>query len=1424
MLFLAFLVIVSAECPPNYFYEVSRDDCVSCAEVCYQCTGEASDDSTNCLVCNDPMQVVVNGNCFYPCEITDNCSVCSLSCKNCAETQCLECFSPYILLVPSCTLSCPSGFYASDSECLKCDLSCNECTNSGNTNCISCDSNYIFYQNTCVIPFCGDGLISSNEQCDDAIDENCLNCEILNCEHGFYQNPTQCLPCDISCNGCSEKTNADCDKCNDSFIMYLGTCVIPFCGDGQRSKIEECDDGIDQNCKNCLWTACSSGQYLRDGKCLPCDSSCNECIGEFNTDCLQCSNGYVGYQGICVVPFCGDGVLTAGEECDDGLDQNCVNCIVAQCVPPVLITSKYIENYSALQIEFDVSLGQVTCSVFSSQDLFGTDPACFTASTAIIVQFGSFPKLNFESVLSIKEKTLNSCSPHYKITAAEPNPNFALTISGSDYIGTCSPFLSLSVLSKSNYGRDLHSFSWSLNPPSPSIQIYLTSLNPLIPTDLLLGSIYSFQVSALDFLGNPTNASHLVNSTLQNAPIITDPIVTQIHSQNVFYIRTDATICNNSHQIFFDWEVTSNAKVPIEKFGRILMVQQGSLDVGDKIVIRVWAWTWDSVKTYRDLHLEYVQADIQALIYPRCVSTRNNSFEFDGRKSSYSGSNAGIDYKWELLYNDLVVFTGTLETFQLPYVDKGLYQLRLVVSKFNAVAVDLIEVRVGESESFTTASSVKLQTDEFVMFSKSDTKAVWKSNLRTLSDYHKDHVRFFSDGTQSTGWVSLNSKCKETITLSALPSNGSFKITPQSGIAWDTQFKLQADNWENAYFYQFWYSTGQEFVPFTDKIFQSHFSTFLPFSTNLSVKLRLYTMFGSYIDRIIRVSIIVNKNTPSSIFLEVLNSVPLMYYEKILQNAVLLLPVLEKIEANDEQCFCNHGVCENSKCICNQGYSGEFCLDPSDELELFHSKLLNTIVLSKKYLPSNEYIDLMALQALSKLFKIKQYLTTEKVGTGLEIIKTIDSYWNNRQTAQSILDISSAILDFPSVQENKLALQSEIEKILVAIGQSFSKTLSEEPPFTLSSNKISLQALHLYSDFSSQVIKVSAISPIHLTIINFSFNPLSSANNSISENVILIDIFPNITVQGEVSIPDLLNSSSLSCVSSINKTFTANKKNELFWCDFSKSQKIYLEQSEITGTNFKYFRLLWILLGILLNTVWIIWAAWKDNKDKEMLDGFVTLSDSLGKALKNCHCVSSIFVRYDCYVPRVYRIFIINVKLSIVCTSVIILQEKLEKYFIVCIAVTCSFAIGAILRIFLKKKKKGTEKVAQEDPPVYRYSPSIKIPEIGERVRYTHVRSQSEANNEIANISVIPNKFLNCVSGVLAWTSGFMIIAYCLRLTILSDLHWGLFCISFGFDFIFFQCVSVALQYYLLRHNKFFSRFVSKTIRELTETSVIING
>ncbi|HVK69695.1 MAG TPA: FG-GAP-like repeat-containing protein, partial [Polyangium sp.] len=183
---------------------------------------------------------------------------------------------------------------------------------------------------TCDLESCGNGVVDPGEDCDDGNGINldgCPNdCTLAKCGNGVIEAPHEtCDPpdtavCDSQCQGlpfCGDGDLEGEEECDDgNFFGGDGcnsACKLEFCGDGftNDSGQEQCDDGNNEDGDGCsalcVYETCGDG-ILHTGIGEACDDG-NTLGGD-------------GCRSNCTLEVCGDGILDPTEACDDG---NAVN-------------------------------------------------------------------------------------------------------------------------------------------------------------------------------------------------------------------------------------------------------------------------------------------------------------------------------------------------------------------------------------------------------------------------------------------------------------------------------------------------------------------------------------------------------------------------------------------------------------------------------------------------------------------------------------------------------------------------------------------------------------------------------------------------------------------------------------------------------------------------------------------------------------------------------------------------------------------------------------------------------------------------------------------------------------------------------------------------------------------------------------------
>ncbi|CAD8079160.1 unnamed protein product [Paramecium primaurelia] len=335
--------------------------------------------------CDDGNDVAYDG--CYKCKFQ-----CDLYCDYCINGKCLLCKEGYYLNKKKneCFSICGDGIIAHDEQCDDgnniVNDGCSDCKSQCHQQCTICIDSYCYeckgigwelnlIQRQCQ-PFCGDGLVIGNEQCDDGNDQGedgCFEC--------FYQCQDQCTKC----------LKGTCKECNTLGWYLEWDHCFPYCGDKLVVGYEECDDGnaipfdgcyqckyqCQEQCTDCKkgicyecdiqgWTLmnhlcnpicgdgyvvfgyeqCDDANKLQYDGCFECFYQCEEIctLCELGI-CYECNNlGWIIERNKCQ-PYCGDGLVTGNEKCDDmnddlndgcylcqyACDQYCIDCQEGIC-------------------------------------------------------------------------------------------------------------------------------------------------------------------------------------------------------------------------------------------------------------------------------------------------------------------------------------------------------------------------------------------------------------------------------------------------------------------------------------------------------------------------------------------------------------------------------------------------------------------------------------------------------------------------------------------------------------------------------------------------------------------------------------------------------------------------------------------------------------------------------------------------------------------------------------------------------------------------------------------------------------------------------------------------------------------------------------------------------------------------------------
>ena len=282
-----------ASCGTNY--PLNNGQC--CSSSCATCvTGSSS----TCKTCNLGFYLN-NGQCTA-CDSTcqggctgggpNNCNDCKMALHydgaQCCSLDCATCTSGSSTTCASCKI----GFYLSEGKCTPCDTSCaGGCTEAGPTKCNACKNGFLYDSAQCCSSKCATCTTGSSTTCS-------------TCSIGFYLSEGQCVACDSTCaNGCIGAGPAKCNVCKSGFPYDGAQCC--------SSKCATCTTDSSTTC-----ASCSIGFYLKDGKCVACDSTCaGGCTGAGPANCIACKNGFPYDGAQCCLPSCETCITDSSTKC-----------------------------------------------------------------------------------------------------------------------------------------------------------------------------------------------------------------------------------------------------------------------------------------------------------------------------------------------------------------------------------------------------------------------------------------------------------------------------------------------------------------------------------------------------------------------------------------------------------------------------------------------------------------------------------------------------------------------------------------------------------------------------------------------------------------------------------------------------------------------------------------------------------------------------------------------------------------------------------------------------------------------------------------------------------------------------------------------------------------------------------------------------
>ncbi|CAD8095617.1 unnamed protein product [Paramecium sonneborni] len=330
-------------CNQCYFH--CQHECIDCQfGICYDCISgwklknqqcqfesECGDNQIQGIVeCDDKNQIRFDG--CHKCR-----NDCQRECSYCQKGICLDCIygwhlNDYFQCESECGDSqvalisyeeCEDSNNLQLDGCYECKFECcRYCTTCIYGICYDCQATFTLIDQLC-LPVCGDGLITIGyEECDDMNDIPYDGC--------YYCN-YQCRQfCKICIKGICY------DQCEYGYYTVDNVCN-PICGDGITVEEEDCDDLNDDKsdgCFNCFFYCPDHCKICVEGKCKVCEQGY-----ELNSNQNQC------------VAFCGDGLVSTEEECDDMNKQDGDGCSQQCTIELNYICKNYLYSYTQCTYE-----------------------------------------------------------------------------------------------------------------------------------------------------------------------------------------------------------------------------------------------------------------------------------------------------------------------------------------------------------------------------------------------------------------------------------------------------------------------------------------------------------------------------------------------------------------------------------------------------------------------------------------------------------------------------------------------------------------------------------------------------------------------------------------------------------------------------------------------------------------------------------------------------------------------------------------------------------------------------------------------------------------------------------------------------------------------------------------------------------------
>ncbi len=285
------------------------------------------------------------------CEVFDGCSLG----RDCVTGVC----GGGTCQAPTCTDKVQNGRETG----VDCGAGCPGCGTGEDCNVPSDCVSGVCNDGTCAAPTCADHVMNGSEtgvDCGGTCEKNCEPGDGCNvggdCTSGVCTNHVCQLPTcvdavmngnesDVDCGGGACKACVPGDDCGvpsdcTSNVCTNHVCAIPTCTDGVRNGdesdkdcggsctdckpgdhcgvAEDCDSGVCPITHVCSAPSCFDGVRNGNETARDCGGSCGPCnVGDGCSIGNDCSSG-VCKEKLCQESVCGDGVIQAGETCDDG--------------------------------------------------------------------------------------------------------------------------------------------------------------------------------------------------------------------------------------------------------------------------------------------------------------------------------------------------------------------------------------------------------------------------------------------------------------------------------------------------------------------------------------------------------------------------------------------------------------------------------------------------------------------------------------------------------------------------------------------------------------------------------------------------------------------------------------------------------------------------------------------------------------------------------------------------------------------------------------------------------------------------------------------------------------------------------------------------------------------------------------------------